>query len=347
MEDWGIILFLLFIFAVLIIILVIIVQAEKRKANGKPSTSHTSNRTYHNPYAQRNQPNRAQPKSLVKNNIYLKAKLVKNDIYLKAKLDILVNHKINPRKEFLMPLEFFMPLEFDLCYDFTDTGLKNLKFLTGRISRHLNLPTSIIENTKFRERETDAELKNTRIVLNGTTRTVGYTNGNRIVVELNNKYNLYHYAAVIAHECTHCYLFRNNITLSDTHENEVLTEVAAVYLGFGGIYRYSGLKCGTEKFGYIERCDIDTIEKMIQGLLKKQIISYNDYQKSAANLNNTQICPNCKKQTPKEIVFCKHCGFEDKRICPNCKLKIPADTIFCKNCGFEDKPVENKKTAWW
>jgi hypothetical protein len=41
------------------------------------------------------------------------------------------------------------------------------------------------------------------------------------------------YKAILAHEIAHYYLYSHNIVLPDTQNNEYLTEIAAVYLGFG------------------------------------------------------------------------------------------------------------------
>lgn len=39
--------------------------------------------------------------------------------------------------------------------------------------------------------------------------------------------------AILAHEITHEYLYINNISFSDKYENEILTDIAAIFLGFG------------------------------------------------------------------------------------------------------------------
>jgi len=39
--------------------------------------------------------------------------------------------------------------------------------------------------------------------------------------------------AILAHEVTHEYLYINNISFSNKYENEILTDIAAIFLGFG------------------------------------------------------------------------------------------------------------------
>jgi len=39
--------------------------------------------------------------------------------------------------------------------------------------------------------------------------------------------------AILAHEITHEYLYINNISFSNKYENEILTDIAAIFLGFG------------------------------------------------------------------------------------------------------------------
>jgi hypothetical protein len=41
--------------------------------------------------------------------------------------------------------------------------------------------------------------------------------------------------AILAHEMTHAYLFHHGVFLEDELENEILTDIAAIYLGFGNL----------------------------------------------------------------------------------------------------------------
>lgn len=62
-----------------------------------------------------------------------------------------------------------------------------------------------------------------------------------IRINMKEGYNFHTVAAIICHEITHHYLFGRNVRLSDTDENERLTDLAAVYLGFG-LYMLLGYK---------------------------------------------------------------------------------------------------------
>lgn len=71
-----------------------------------------------------------------------------------------------------------------------------------------------------------------------SARTVGLykvIGGNKREIQLTKKFRfeLKHIMAILAHESTHHYLYQHGIWLTDESENEVLTDIAAVYLGFG------------------------------------------------------------------------------------------------------------------
>ncbi len=76
--------------------------------------------------------------------------------------------------------------------------------------------------------------------------------------------------AILAHEMSHYYLIKNHgIALDDERENELLTDINAVYVGFGFLllegYKprehifdqtLAGHTVKTTKVGYIDSCDI-------------------------------------------------------------------------------------------
>jgi len=47
------------------------------------------------------------------------------------------------------------------------------------------------------------------------------------------RFKLKHILAILAHECTHNYLFHHGVRESDEAENEILTDIATAYLGLG------------------------------------------------------------------------------------------------------------------
>ncbi len=76
--------------------------------------------------------------------------------------------------------------------------------------------------------------------------------------------------AVLAHEVMHLYLYYHGIHFSDTLKNEVLTDTAAVYFGFGEYlqrgYKVIETKLGFSyhKVGYIRPEDVRFIEEQIR-----------------------------------------------------------------------------------
>lgn len=59
------------------------------------------------------------------------------------------------------------------------------------------------------------------------------TQGEVILINKKYKSDPFSCAAVLAHEIMHYYLFKKNVSLADTHENELLTDVATIHLGLG------------------------------------------------------------------------------------------------------------------
>lgn len=99
-----------------------------------------------------------------------------------------------------------------------------------------------------------------------------HTNGawTTINLQLHDYYNLDVITAVLAHEVMHLYLYYNGIQFSDTLSNEVLTDTAAVYFGFGD-YLYKGYKIieidlgiSYHKVGYIRPEDVQFIMDYIR-----------------------------------------------------------------------------------
>ncbi|MDE6964242.1 MAG: hypothetical protein K2P30_11505 [Lachnospiraceae bacterium] len=86
-----------------------------------------------------------------------------------------------------------------------------------------------------------------------------------IRLEVKSYYTLDVVAAVLAHEAIHLHLYYEGIYLRDTWENEILTDTAAVYCGFGEyIYRGYAVMRGEfafsyQKVGYIRQDDVKYI----------------------------------------------------------------------------------------
>jgi len=108
--------------------------------------------------------------------------------------------------------------------------------------------------------------------------TVGlYTTYGRMVREIylyrNNKYRIEQIMAILAHECTHNFLYYHNLEHSSEEENEILTDVTAVCLGFGPLLlagykpvkeitkpesedKTQGLKVHKWRIGYLKMSDL-------------------------------------------------------------------------------------------
>lgn len=91
-----------------------------------------------------------------------------------------------------------------------------------------------------------------------------------IRLDLKPYYTLDTVLAVLAHEATHLHLYYTGIRLKDAWENEVLTDTAAVYCGFGEyIYKGYAVMQGRnvlsyQKVGYIKQEDVKYIEQIME-----------------------------------------------------------------------------------
>lgn len=89
-------------------------------------------------------------------------------------------------------------------------------------------------------------------------------------LELKPHYTLDAVIAVLAHESIHLHLYYEGIRLRDTWENEILTDTAAVYCGFGEyIYKGYAVMQGEfafsyQKVGYIRQEDVRYIEELMR-----------------------------------------------------------------------------------
>lgn len=91
-----------------------------------------------------------------------------------------------------------------------------------------------------------------------------------IRLEMKPGYTLDAVIAVLAHESIHLHLYYEGISMRDTWENEILTDTAAVYCGFGEyIYKGYALMRGEfalsyHKVGYISQEDVRYIEMLMR-----------------------------------------------------------------------------------
>ena len=104
--------------------------------------------------------------------------------------------------------------------------------------------------------------------------------------------------AILAHEITHEYLYINNISFSNKYENEILTDIAAIFLGFGKLmlngsenediwknYYFGGSTTITDKLGigYLDRSKVAFVYLLVCSMRN---ISEKKYM---SNLSNKSI----------------------------------------------------------
>lgn len=153
---------------------------------------------------------------------------------------------------YTVPEEIFNGLKADLGDE------ANLKRLLCSICAHLGINGEfiklVVENTFMSDRagEIATDLAFTTIRL-----------------ELKSHYTPEAVIAVLAHEAVHLHLYYMGIRMRDTWENEILTDTAAVYCGFGEyIYKGYAVMRGEfafsyQKVGYIRQEDVQYIWKLM------------------------------------------------------------------------------------
>jgi len=109
----------------------------------------------------------------------------------------------------------------DISIDYCDDIIIAVHKLANKIAQHLHLPVGTI-------------LVNFSISLQHPGR-VELTHQNDYLINLHSRYreDQRDIAAILAHEITHVFLHRAKLRFPTTHDNEILTDTAAVYLGVG------------------------------------------------------------------------------------------------------------------
>ena len=177
---------------------------------------------------------------------------------LRSCLTLLQKSKKEPGEIYAVPKE----LEEKLLVNLHDTEL--LKQLLCSIAAHMGIDGSYIR-LKFQD---DANLNYAgNISTNGAFTTIN--------LQLHSYYNLDVITAILSHEVMHLYLYYNGIRFSDTLSNEVLTDTAAVYFGFGE-YLYRGYQIietqmgfSYQKVGYIRPGDVKFIQEEMRNMSVK------------------------------------------------------------------------------
>lgn len=140
-----------------------------------------------------------------------------------------------------------------------------LKELLCDIAAHVGIDGTYIK-LQFQDDYTKEYAGN--ISTNGAFTTVN--------LQLHSYYNLDVITAVLAHEVMHLYLYYQGISKQDTLNNEVLTDTAAVYYGYGQ-YLYEGYKVietnlglSYHKVGYIRPEDVLFIREKLENNDKRE-----------------------------------------------------------------------------
>ena len=151
-----------------------------------------------------------------------------------------------------VPEDILLQLQNDLRSE------EALKRLLCSICGHLGINGEYIRLVTECRRETEYA---GNIATNGAFTT--------IKLELKPGYTLDAVIAILAHEATHLQLYYKGIHLKDDWENEILTDTATVYYGFGE-YMYKGYSVlrgefafTYQKVGYISQDDVKYIMSML------------------------------------------------------------------------------------
>lgn len=127
--------------------------------------------------------------------------------------------------------------------------------------------------------------------------------------------------AILAHEITHEYLYINNISFSNKYENEILTDIAAIFLGFGKLmlngsenediwknYYFGGSTTITDKLGigYLDRSKVAFVYLLVSSMRN---ISEKKYMSNLSN-KSIQLLEESKKNY--WYIFNNHFNQPDK-----------------------------------
>lgn len=163
-------------------------------------------------------------------------------------LTVLRKHKQKPGDVYTIPENLKQALTHNLYDSY------NLKLLLCSIAAHMGIDGEYI---RLNMQDDSAASYAGNISTNGAWTTINLL--------MRPYYDLNVVTAVLAHEVMHLYLYYKGIQIRDSLSNEVLTDTAAVYFGFGE-YLYKGyqvietnLAFSYHKVGYIRPQDVSFI----------------------------------------------------------------------------------------
>lgn len=188
---------------------------------------------------------------LIKRFILKEAPIPSSALKKADKNQILASIRLLQKRKPVKGKPYHMPegLERKLLLNLHNTD--SLRELLLDIAAHVGIDGQYIR-LNFQDDETAGYAGN--IATNGAWTTIN--------LQLHSYYNLDVLTAVLAHEVMHLYLYYNGIQFQDTLSNEILTDTAAVYFGFGD-YLYRGYRViethlgfSYHKVGYIRPEDV-------------------------------------------------------------------------------------------
>lgn len=184
----------------------------------------------------------------------------------------------------------------DALYDLP-TAQKSAEALASRMMLYLGLPmTSPVVSLKNMDTGTHFEKAG-----------MFYGDINRCHIDIYKRpfYRAKQIEAIMAHECTHYFLAYHHISLSDPEENELLTDTAAVYLGFGQLLNdgYATIQLpnnSTHTIGYITPSEIEVLQR------KRSALSGQSYQDFKQTPPKQETPFRAKKEEPQRSPQKKH-----------------------------------------
>jgi hypothetical protein len=173
----------------------------------------------------------------------------------------------------------------------------SISLLIKEMIEHLQLPYQIISVIVRMDNKASSELKGETISAAG--KYIHTQVFHVIEVNLRKHYDFNRVVAIVCHEITHHYLFSKKVFLKETSENELLTDIGAIYLGFGnyllrGYQPYEnreitagGERMHCEHLGYISPWQISYVMKRIV-IARKAFTKLDDDLKKRLELDKQQ-----------------------------------------------------------
>jgi len=162
-----------------------------------------------------------------------------------------------------------------------------IKTLIDEINEFLEVPFKVVVEREFTE---DNKNKNS-----GQFSVNGYLVKIKLIMNWNS--TLEQVIAIACHECTHLFLYSKKIEFKNTLENEIFTDIAAIYLGFNEYIKkgyevtetrnsFCPEMIETSKIGYISSIEIDYIIKTLKRYRKDMNKKSTDLTRKQDNIIN-------------------------------------------------------------